>query len=115
MNGLIAEPVCRRAWIARLNWLISWLKPPVIARTRPVWGSSATIAPETRGILRSPKCGAVALPPDAGGLAGNRADLRVLQGLARPLHLLEGDAALTAISEANGDAVAFDRQHHGEP
>src|SRR5215472_46752 len=55
MNGLIVDPGCRFAWVARSNWLISKLKPPVIASTRPVCGSIATRAPETSGTWHSVK------------------------------------------------------------
>ena len=42
--GLNAEPGCRSACAARLNWLSRKFRPPYIARTAPVWGSMATSA-----------------------------------------------------------------------
>ena len=46
VNGLKALPACRWAWVARLNFTLSWLRPPTMARTSPVWGSMATSAAE---------------------------------------------------------------------
>ena len=44
-NNLNVEPGERRAWAARLNWLLSKSLPPTIERTRPVPGSIDTTAP----------------------------------------------------------------------
>ena len=50
INGLNAEPGWRLAWVALLNSLLSNFQPPCIAKTRPVYGSSAINAPCTFGI-----------------------------------------------------------------
>ena len=44
VNGLNELPACRRACVARLNWLPEKERPPTSARTWPVDGSMATSA-----------------------------------------------------------------------
>ncbi len=47
MYGLNDEPTWRSAWVARLNFDSSKLRPPTIAFTSPVELSSASSAPCT--------------------------------------------------------------------
>ena len=43
-NGFIAEPGCRRPWVARLNFSVPLSRPATIEVTYPVWGSTETTA-----------------------------------------------------------------------
>lgn len=58
VNGLKADPACRRAWVARLNLAVSKSRPPTMARISPVAGSMATRAAE--GSCGSGRCAATA-------------------------------------------------------
>ena len=111
--------------------LILELKPPVIASTRPVWGSIATIPPCAAGIWRRPKVPAgspalgvlghrldqddIALGEHVAGLLRLRPEPFAFQPLPRPFDLGQGNAAPAAIGDADFRMVGGHLEHGGKP